>query len=159
MEPGGDAWHDLGVVLVVEILVVAAIVFVVAALAVGWFDRMAPAPPDGPPTGLPSGGAVGAREVAGMRLSMALRGYRMAEVDDVLARLAAELAWRDDELARRDEELVRLAAFAQVDVAAAVATAEPVNVPDAERAGPHASAAPVPGAPGAGPVTGWSRVD
>jgi DivIVA domain-containing protein len=157
METGGDAWHDLGVVLVVEILVVAAIVFVVAALAVGWFDRMAPAPPDGPPSGLPPGGAVGAREVAGMRLSMALRGYRMAEVDDVLARLAEELAWRDDELARRDEELVRLAAFAQVDVA--VATAEPVNVPDAERADPHASAAPVTGAPGAGPVTDWSRVD
>jgi hypothetical protein len=45
---------------------------------------------------------------------MALRGYRMAEVDAVLLRLAEELAWRDDELARRDDELVRLAAFARI---------------------------------------------
>ncbi|ORT49064.1 DivIVA domain-containing protein [Frankia sp. KB5] len=103
-------------VLVIEIVIVAAVVFAVAALAVGRFDRLAPAPPDGAPTGLPAG-MVTAGDVARTRFGMALRGYRMAEVDAVLLRLADELAWRDDELARRDEELVRLAAFARVDTA------------------------------------------
>jgi DivIVA domain-containing protein len=102
------------VVLAIEILVVASIVFVVAALAVGWFDRMAPAPPDASPTGLPAEGQVSARQVRGVRLNLAFRGYRMAEVDTLLARLAGELAWRDEELARRDDELVRLATFAHV---------------------------------------------
>ncbi|MBL7501388.1 DivIVA domain-containing protein [Frankia sp. CNm7] len=102
-------------VLVIEVLVVAAVVFVVAALAVGWFDRMAPAPPDAAPTGLPERGPVTAAEVGGIRLNMAFRGYRMAEVDALIDRLAGELAWRDEELARRDDELVRLAAFAHVD--------------------------------------------
>ncbi|MDT3441232.1 MULTISPECIES: DivIVA domain-containing protein [unclassified Pseudofrankia] len=105
-------------VLVIEVLVIAAVVFVVAALAVGWFDRMAPAPPDAVPTGLPATGPVSAREVAAARLNLAFRGYRMAEVDALLARLASELAWRDDELARRDEELVRLATFAHADLPA-----------------------------------------
>jgi DivIVA domain-containing protein len=123
------------VVLAIEVLVVAALVFVVAALAVGWFDRMAPAPPDAAPTGLPADGPVGAREVGGIRLNLAFRGYRMAEVDALIARLAGELAWRDEELARRDDELVRLATFAHAD-----ATQGPAGGVDGS-------------APGASPVT------
>ncbi|MBC7375243.1 MAG: DivIVA domain-containing protein, partial [Frankiales bacterium] len=38
-------------------------------------------------------------DVAGVRFAMAPRGYRMAEVDEVLDRLAAELADRDRRLA------------------------------------------------------------
>ncbi|OHV37882.1 MULTISPECIES: DivIVA domain-containing protein [Pseudofrankia] len=110
-------------VLVIEVLVIAVVVFAVAALAVGWFDRMAPAPPDAVPTGLPATGPVGAQEVADVRLNLAFRGYRMAEVDALLARLAGELAWRDEELARRDEELVRLATFAHTDLPTAAPAA------------------------------------
>jgi len=115
------------VVLVIEVLVIAAVVFVVAALAVGWFDRMAPAPPDSAPTGLPATGPVSAREVAETRLNLAVRGYRMAEVDVLLARLAGELAWRDEELARRDEELVRLATFAHADLPASSRTSQQIS--------------------------------
>ncbi|WP_250283607.1 MULTISPECIES: DivIVA domain-containing protein [unclassified Frankia] len=100
--------------LAVEIVVVAAIVFAVAALAVGRFDRLSPAPRDAADQRLPSP-TMSADDVAGIRFEMALRGYRMADVDAVLARLAGELAWRDAELARRDEEMVRLASFARLD--------------------------------------------
>ncbi|MCL9758342.1 DivIVA domain-containing protein [Frankia sp. AiPa1] len=100
-------------VLAVEIVIVVAVVFTVAALAVGRFERMRPAPPDSSSVGLPTG-EVTAGDVTRTRFAMALRGYRMAEVDAVLLRLADELAWRDDELARRDEELVRLASFARI---------------------------------------------
>ncbi|WP_322759647.1 DivIVA domain-containing protein [Frankia sp. Cr2] len=104
----------VSVLLAVEIVVVAAIVFAVAALAVGRFDRLSSAPPDAAGHGLPAP-AVSAADVNGVRFDMAFRGYRMAEVDAVLARLADEIAWRDAELARRDEEMVRLASFAHFD--------------------------------------------
>ncbi len=91
--------HDRRVLLVIEVVVVAAIVFVVAALAVGRFDRMVEAPPDSTADGLPDG-ALEPGDVLGARFDLALRGYRMSEVDAVLERLAGELARRDAEIAR-----------------------------------------------------------
>lgn len=85
--------------LLVEVVVVAGVVFAVAALAVGRLDRMAPAPPDAADDGLPDG-PLAPEDVASARFGLAFRGYRMAEVDAVLARLAGELARRDDEIAR-----------------------------------------------------------
>jgi DivIVA domain-containing protein len=120
-------WHDRRVVLAVEIVIVAAVVFAVAALAVGRFDRLRPAPPDSASVGLPEG-AVSAGDITRTRFAMALRGYRMSEVDAVLLRLAEELAWRDDELARRDDELVRLASFARIGTGAGEEPADPPAV-------------------------------
>jgi DivIVA domain-containing protein len=102
------------VVVVVEVVAVAAVVFVVAALAVGRFDRMSQAPPDAPFVEPLPAGPVSSADVRAARFAMCLRGYRMSEVDAVLARLADELAWRDDELARRDVEIVKLAEFARM---------------------------------------------
>ncbi|MEV4616021.1 DivIVA domain-containing protein [Kitasatospora sp. NPDC049258] len=45
-------------------------------------------------------------DVDGLRLPMALRGYRMDEVDDVLDRLAAELAQRDERIAELEAAAV-----------------------------------------------------
>ena len=43
-------------------------------------------------------------DVDEVRIPVALRGYRMAETDDLLDRLAAEIAERDEEIERlRDE--------------------------------------------------------
>lgn len=44
-------------------------------------------------------------EVDEIRLPMALRGYRMDEVDDVLDRLGAELAYRDSRIAELEAVL------------------------------------------------------
>jgi DivIVA domain-containing protein len=87
------------VLLVVEVVVVAAIIFVVGALAVGRLDRMAPMPRDSVPDGLPAG-PLAADDMSGIRFDLAFRGYRMDQVDLVLARLAAELAHRDAEIDR-----------------------------------------------------------
>ncbi|MCK9925013.1 DivIVA domain-containing protein [Frankia sp. AgPm24] len=127
------------VVLAVEIVIVIAVVFTVAALAVGRFDRMDPAAPDSSSVGLPAGGAVTATDVAHTRFAVALRGYHMAEVDAVLLRLAEELAWRDDEIARRDEELVRLASFARIGATrdAPRSAAAPVDTPGVHTPGVH----------------------
>ncbi|MDQ1727522.1 MAG: hypothetical protein QOK14_1567, partial [Frankiaceae bacterium] len=43
---------------------------------------------------------VGAPDVEAVRFSMALRGYRMDEVDEVLDRLSTEISVRDAEISR-----------------------------------------------------------
>ena len=48
-------------------------------------------------------GPVGADAVHGLRFDQAVRGYRMAQVDVALARLADELADRDAEITRLRE--------------------------------------------------------
>jgi DivIVA domain-containing protein len=54
-------------------------------------------PRDSVPDGLPAG-PLFADDMAGVRFDLAFRGYRMDQVDLVLARLASELARRDAEI-------------------------------------------------------------
>ena len=81
-----------------EILAVAVVLFVAAAVAAGRGDRLAPAPPDGAEPVLPAD-RVAAANIEGLRFAVAVRGYRMDQVDAVLTRLAVELDRRDAELA------------------------------------------------------------
>ena len=80
------------------LLVVLTVLFGAAALLTSDRPLLADAPPDAADVGLPTG-PVQPEDVAALRFSMAPRGYRMAEVDDVLDRLGAELADRDRRLA------------------------------------------------------------
>ncbi len=52
---------------------------------------------------LPTGGALTAEELKGIRFGITLRGYAMAQVDDLLDRLALEIAERDDLIAELAE--------------------------------------------------------
>ena len=79
------------------LLAVLTVLFGAAALLTSDRPVLAEAPPDAADTGLPTG-PVQPEDVAALRFSVAPRGYRMAEVDDVLDRLAAELADRDRRL-------------------------------------------------------------
>ncbi|MFK8908127.1 DivIVA domain-containing protein [Streptomyces sp. YS-3] len=99
--------------LIAMVVVVAAVTLAVvgggddAVLPETGSERLAdPLPEDRP---------VERADIDALRLPVAARGYRMAEVDDVLSRLAAELAERDARIAglqqalsaahtRRDEE-------------------------------------------------------
>lgn len=62
----------------------------VAAVAAGLGGSMAPAGNDRAPTGLPEG-EIGAADLRDVRLNVAVRGYRMDEVDALLARLADQM--------------------------------------------------------------------
>lgn len=63
------------------------------------------APPDLLDEPLPAGRPVARADVDGLRLAVAVRGYRMDQVDDILDRLGAELAERDARIAELESAL------------------------------------------------------
>jgi hypothetical protein len=93
-------------------IVVAAVLFLLAAYVLPAGEQIAPPLRDEPIWDLPAGRSLVGADVAGARLPVALRGYRFAETDRLLDRLAEELDRRDAEIARlrgrRDEEQERL---------------------------------------------------
>jgi DivIVA domain-containing protein len=66
----------------------------VAMVASGRGGSMPPAYDDRPDLDLPEGRPVGADDLRRVRFPLALRGYRMSDVDALLARLATELEER-----------------------------------------------------------------
>jgi DivIVA domain-containing protein len=72
------------------VVAVAAAVFGLSAAVFGRGEELAPLAPGATPTRLPIGEVAG-DDVRTLRFPQAVRGYRMAEVDWVLARLADEL--------------------------------------------------------------------
>ena len=89
------------------LLAVVLVLFSAAVVATREGSVMADAPQDLPDLDLPDR-PLRPEDVAGLRFSMAPRGYRMSEVDAVLERLADELAdlhhqlEQDDDLPERD---------------------------------------------------------
>lgn len=85
-------------VTLLGVLGVVAVLFATAVLVTRGDPLLAPAEPERADLRLPDRG-VTPDDVRAVRFSLALRGYRMSEVDAVLARLADELAARDARLA------------------------------------------------------------
>ena len=80
------------------LIVITAIVVAVVMLALGRGDGLAEEEPDDVIVRLPQGRPMVASDVESMRLPLAVRGYQMSAVDEVLDRLAAELALRDAQI-------------------------------------------------------------
>lgn len=68
----------------------------VAMIASGRGGSMPPAYDDRPDVVLPTDRPIGAQDLRTVRFPLALRGYRMSDVDALLARLATELEDRGD---------------------------------------------------------------
>ena len=85
-------------VSIVLFVVLLAVLFAVAAVTAGFGDLMKPAFQDARPVGMPDG-RVRPGDLDDLRFNVVLRGYKMAEVDAVLHRMARELAERDAVLA------------------------------------------------------------
>ena len=81
------------------LLAVLAVLGGVALVAAGRGGGLPDAEPDRAPRGTLPPGDFETRDIERLRFSLAFRGYRMDEVDDVLDRLTAELAARDARLA------------------------------------------------------------
>jgi len=69
----------------------------VAMLAAGRGEPMAPAYDDRPDAAVPRDRPLVADDLGSVRFSLAVRGYRMSEVDALLERLAAEMRARETE--------------------------------------------------------------
>jgi DivIVA domain-containing protein len=89
------------------LVVVAALFFAGASAVFGRGEELAPIPPGVTPTWLPDRD-VHAVDVHGVRFQQAVRGYKMAEVDWVLDRLAAELERHNAESAGLRQRIVEL---------------------------------------------------
>ena len=86
--------------------------FLLAAKLLPAGEQLAPSVRDEPIWSLPADRPIGAYDVAVVRLPVAIRGYRFAETDQLLDRLAEELRLRDEEIARLNGFDVRAAAAA-----------------------------------------------
>jgi DivIVA domain-containing protein len=84
--------------LLFGILVSAGVIFAIFAVTVGRGGSMTQFQPDWPGQPLPQDRPVRASDLADARFSVAFRGYRMAEVDEALDRLAIEIAQRDERI-------------------------------------------------------------
>lgn len=87
-------------IYLVVMALVAAVVYLLAAAVFGRGEELAPLPPGASPTRLPAGDVTG-DDLRAVRFQQVFRGYKMSEVDWVLARVGAEM----DELRARIAEL------------------------------------------------------
>jgi len=89
----------VSVTVLLVVLLAALVLFGAGAAATGRLPLLADVPADDAGDGLPEGPLRGT-DLELARFPLAFRGYRMADVDRVLERLAGELTARDDEIVR-----------------------------------------------------------
>ncbi|HEX5542880.1 MAG TPA: DivIVA domain-containing protein [Micromonospora sp.] len=94
-------------VLVVA-LTVAAAAFGVAALVTGGDPGLVPAEPDGRAVPLPGTRPLAESDLAGVRFDLALRGYRMAQVDQALHRAAYDIGFKNELIGVLEAEVTAL---------------------------------------------------
>jgi DivIVA domain-containing protein len=85
--------------VVIGVLVVSGLLFLGASVLLGRGETQPPAELDRSPVELPEDRPVDADDVRALRISVALRGYRMTEVDWLLDQFAATLDERDEQIA------------------------------------------------------------
>ena len=85
---------------ILALLVVGGVLFLAASFAFGRGEEMSPVLPEGTPLELPQDRLARGDDLRALKLSVALRGYRMDEVDWLLDRLSEQVDSRDREIAR-----------------------------------------------------------
>jgi DivIVA domain-containing protein len=123
------------VLTVLAILGVLVVLFLAGALATREDAALAPAVRDAADVDLPTEGPVRGADLRRVRFGLALRGYRMSEVDAVLARLSAELDDRDRRLGELGSQEGPGDSPALVPPAASLPAQEPVSL---DKGGPAA---------------------
>jgi DivIVA domain-containing protein len=82
-------------VLWVFAIVIVVVIGAIAVVAAGRGGSMEPAYEDRPDVAVAAGRPLRAEDLRRVRFAVGVRGYRMDEVDSLLARLADELAERE----------------------------------------------------------------
>lgn len=92
---------------IVLLLLLLAVVAAIAVVAAGYGGSMPPTEPDRSPRGILPAGDVDRAGVDGLRFTLAFRGYRMDEVDEVLDRLVVAIETRDARIAELEQRTTR----------------------------------------------------
>ncbi|WP_329018774.1 DivIVA domain-containing protein [Micromonospora rifamycinica] len=95
--------------IVVVALTVAAVVFGVTVLISGR-DGLTPVEPDGRAVPLPGGRPLRESDVGALRFDTALRGYRMAQVDQAFRRAAYDIGYKTELIGVLEAEIAALRA-------------------------------------------------
>ncbi|WP_018254368.1 DivIVA domain-containing protein [Salinispora mooreana] len=94
--------------LLVAALTVAAVVFGVAVLVTGRDSGLVPAEPDGTAVPLPGNRPLRESDVGQVRFDTALRGYRMAQVDQAMRRAAYDIGYKTELIGVLEAEVTAL---------------------------------------------------
>jgi DivIVA domain-containing protein len=100
---------------IAAVAVVGALLFLGGSVLLGRGETQPPAELDRSPVELPDDRPVSADDVRGLQVSVAVRGYRMTEVDWLLEQLAQALEERDEVIAALRAERPARAADADTD--------------------------------------------
>ncbi|GAA3980150.1 hypothetical protein [Thermobifida alba] len=92
-------------ILILTALAAFAVLVAVAALVMGYGGQLARFEADHPPLALPTDRPVTGRDVARIRLPLALWGYHVRAVDEVLDRMATDIEERDARIAQLEARL------------------------------------------------------
>jgi DivIVA domain-containing protein len=94
--------------VLVVVLVIAGLVYGVVSLLSGEDPGLAPVDPDGYARPLPHDRSLHEPDLKAVRFDVAMRGYRMAQVDRVLRRTAYDLGYKDEMIAVLEAEVAAL---------------------------------------------------
>ncbi|RQW83503.1 DivIVA domain-containing protein, partial [Micromonospora globispora] len=94
--------------LLVVALTVAAVVFGVTVLVSGRDPGLVPAEPDGRAVPLPGTRPLEESDIAEVRFDTALRGYRMAQVDQAMRRAAYDIGYKSELIGVLEAEVAAL---------------------------------------------------
>ncbi|WP_230688870.1 DivIVA domain-containing protein [Micromonospora sp. WMMD558] len=94
--------------LLVVALTVAAVVFGVTVLVTGRDPGLAPAEPDGKAVPLPGTRPLRESDIGEVRFDTALRGYRMAQVDQAMRRAAYDIGYKSELIGVLEAEVAAL---------------------------------------------------
>ncbi|HEX5407263.1 MAG TPA: DivIVA domain-containing protein [Pseudonocardiaceae bacterium] len=113
-------------IYLVVMVLVAAVVYLLASAVFGRGEELAPLPPGASPTRLPADDATG-DDIRSVRFQQVFRGYKMSEVDWVLARLSEDVDQLRARLAELEGTPVSVASSPSVRAAEPEQQAEPTD--------------------------------
>jgi DivIVA domain-containing protein len=99
---------DVALLVLVVVLVVAALVFGVVSLLTGDDPGLATVDADSRALPLANDRALAETDLKAVRFDVELRGYRMAQVDRVLRRVAYDVGYKDEMIAVLEAEVIAL---------------------------------------------------
>jgi DivIVA domain-containing protein len=131
-------------------LTVGAIVFGIIVLVTGDDGGLSRAEPDGRAVPLPADRPLAEPDVTAVRFDMTVRGYRMAQVDSALGRLAYDIGYKDELIkvlqsevdALREGRLPDAEVLRRAREAAAAPASYTPPAPETDIPGPEAAAVP-----------------